>query len=76
MSKRDRTIFTGTLIGGLLGGAIAYLLAPPKQPGEEGQPSLLSGIGMIEGLAIARAAMGFMGQIRSVKQKGAGKRLA
>ena len=73
MSKRDRTISAGTLIGGLLGGAVAYLLTP-KEPGEEGQMSLLSGIGVVEGLAIARAALGFVGQLRSVKQKGTRKR--
>ena len=74
MSRRERTIFAGTLIGGLLGGTIAYLLAPPKEPGETGQPSLLSGIGVVEGLAIARAAIGFVSQIRSAKQKGTKRR--
>jgi uncharacterized membrane protein YccC len=73
MSKQERTIFAGTLIGALLGGAVAYLLTP-REPGEEGQLSLLSGIGAVEGLAIARAALGFAGQLRSVRQKSTKKR--
>ncbi len=74
MSKRERAIFAGTLIGGLLGAAVAYLLAPPKEPGEEERPSMLAGIGLIEALAIGRAAFSFIQQIRSVRQKGATKR--
>ena len=74
MSRRDRSIFAGTIIGGLLGGAVAYLLAP-KEPGEEDQISVLSGIGVVEGLAIARAAIGFVSQLRSVRARGAQKRL-
>ena len=74
MSKRERTIFAGTIIGGLLGGAVAYLLTP-KEPGEKTQISMLSGIGVVEGLAIARAAIGFVGQLRSVRAKSAKKQL-
>ncbi|GAB4412870.1 MAG: hypothetical protein Kow00123_26630 [Anaerolineales bacterium] len=74
MSKRERVIFLGTLVGGVLGAAVAYLLAPPKEPGEEESPSLLAGIGLVEGLAIARAAFSFIRQIRSVRQKGVAKR--
>jgi len=69
MSKRERVIFIGTLVGGVLGATVAYLLAPPKEPGEEDSPSLLAGIGLVEGLAIARAAFSFIRQIRSVRQK-------
>ncbi|MDH7488345.1 MAG: YtxH domain-containing protein [Anaerolineae bacterium] len=74
MSKRERVIFLGTLVGGVLGATVAYLLAPPKEPGEEESPSLLAGIGLVEGLAIARAAFSFIRQIRSVRQKGVTKR--
>lgn len=74
MSKRERVIFAGTLIGGLLGAAVAYLLAPPKESGDEEHSSMLAGIGLVEGLAIARAAFSFIRQIRSVRQKGASKR--
>lgn len=74
MSKRERVIFIGTLVGGVLGAAVAYLLAPPKEPGEEESSSPLAGIGLVEGLAIARAAFSFIRQIRSVRQKGVAKR--
>lgn len=74
MSRRERVIFAGTLVGGLLGAAVAYLLAPPKEPGEQDQPSMLAGIGLVEGLAIARAAFSFIQQIRSARRKGIAKR--
>jgi len=74
MSKRERMVFAGTLVGGLLGAAVAYLLAPPKEPGEEDQPSMLAGIGLVEGLAIARAAFSFIQQVRSARQRGVAKR--
>lgn len=69
MSKRERVVFAGALVGGLLGAAVAYLLAPPKEPGEEESPPLLAGIGLMEGLAIARAAFSFIRQVRSVRRR-------
>lgn len=74
MSKRERIVLVGTVIGGVLGATVAYLLAPPKEPGEEESPSLLAGVGLVEGLAIARAAFSFIQQLRSVRQKGVAKR--
>ena len=71
MSKRDRAILSGALLGGLLGGAVAYLFAPPREPGEEGQTSLLSNIGIVEVLALTKAALGFVRQLDSVQKKGA-----
>jgi hypothetical protein len=74
MSKRDRVIFVGTLVGGILGAAVGYLLAPPKEPGEESKPSLLASIGPLEAFALIRAGLGFAGQVREVKRKGAVRR--
>lgn len=74
MSRRERRILAGTIVGGILGGVVAYLLTP-KEPGEKDQISVMSGIGVVEGLAIARAAVGFVSQLRSVRSRSAHKRL-
>ncbi len=70
MSKRERAIFLGALIGSLLGGAVAYLVAPPREPGEEGETSLMANVGILEVLALTKAALGFFRQWSSIKEKG------
>lgn len=71
MNKRERTILSGAVIGGLLGGAVAYLVAEPKEPGVEEETSLMANIGVLEVLALTKAALGFFRQWSSIKEKGA-----
>lgn len=70
MAKRDQAVLIGALVGGLFGGAVAYLLAPEP---EEPETSLLSNIGFKDVVALSRAAVGFLQQLGSVQQKGAGR---
>jgi hypothetical protein len=69
MSSRDRTVIIGAFIGGLFGAAIAYVLGPSCEPGEE-ETSLVSSIGTRDAVSLLRTALAFIQQLTAIRQRG------